>query len=86
MKLKKNIYYYLYYTQIGERNKAKKQITNEIEVADYKWVQICRKMPVDLAWCHVVGNSECINDPLLEKGAWRSVWDYNTWNYWIYNK
>ena len=40
------------------------------------------KMPVDLAWCQVVGNPDCINDPLLEKGQ-RSVWDFNTWNYWL---
>ena len=43
MKINKNLYYYLFYTQIGEKNKAKQQITNEIEVADYKWIQICRK-------------------------------------------
>ena len=83
MKFKKNIYNYIFYNEIGERNKAKKYMTHEKVIADYKWIRICKLIPPDFALYYVIINSKLINDPLLELGAWRSFWGFNTWKYWL---
>ena len=61
-------------------------MTHEKVIADYKWIRICKLIPPDFALYYVIINSKLINDPLLELGAWRSFWGFNTWKYWLEKK